>query len=487
MNLKSLLWAIVAMGFLSACAPDATEESAQLDSTPAIQVADIGINPPLENVQVPIQRFTVEASEGTELTLENGTSIRIPAGVLVDANNQPVQGKVDLSYREFHDAADILMSGIPMQYDSAGQTFVFQTAGMVEIRANQNGRPVFIAEGKAIDLDLNSYVPEHGYNLYQLDEETQNWSYLETSQAESVMDPSQGEEMDWASDPEIAAIMELAEEEIPAEPYEPKKLAEDATPFDFDADYSQFPALAPYKELVWQYAQIEEEGYVNPNTAEWIFGEVWANVSVQQHPKRNGIFYFTLRNKEKEAKMLVTPVVEEENYAQTQELFAELRRKQEQRRQEILAARERMRTQRQLAAKRQRIERAFQISSFGIYNCDRLWNRPQMVLAADFRFDEFEIPVDPSIIEQVYLVMPEDNAVIPYARGGSWNGWSQFKYAPNTKNMIFAFLPGNEVAVFSVEDFAEQKPSGDFVFQMKEAGTTITSPADLRALIVSAG
>jgi hypothetical protein len=412
MNLKQLTGALVAISLLSACAPDSSPESTQWDSSTAVPVANLGFTPPLENINVPQQSFAIEATEAHTLTLDNGTSIHVPAGILVDANNQPVEGKVDLSYREFHDAADILMSGIPMQYDSAGQSFVFQTAGMIEIRASQQGQPVFIAEGQAIDLKLNSYVPENGYNLYQLDETTNNWSYLETSRAESVMEPGQSEAIDWSADPEIAAIMELAEAEIPAAPFEPQKLAADATPFDFDVDYSQFPALADYQDLVWQYAQIEETGTVNPDQEEWIFGEVWSNASVQQHPKRDGIFYFTLRNQEKEAKMLVTPVVEEENYAQTMELFAELRRKQEERRQQILAARERLRQQRALAAKQQRIERAFQISSFGIYNCDRLWNRPQMVLAADFRFDEFEVPVDARIIEQVYLVMPEDNAVI---------------------------------------------------------------------------
>jgi hypothetical protein len=487
MKVLSFLLVALATMWLAACSPQNTSKEITRENPPASEASvRTATRPPLEGISVPNQTFTLEASEATELSLENGTTIHIPAGALVDADQQPISGKVDLNYREFHDATDVLLSGIPMRYDSAGQNFVFQTAGMIEIRASQKGEPVFLAEGKEIDLGMTSYVEEDGYNLYQLDESTNNWGYLKTSQAESVMDPGTPSAIDWSQDPEIAADLKLAEESVPAEPFEPKQLAEGATSFDFDVDYSQYPALTPYKGLVWQYAQMEEAGTLNPDQEEWVFGEIWANASVQEHPHMEGIFYFTLRNEKKEAKILVTPVVAEEDYATTQARFAEIRRRQEARSQEILAARERMKIRQQLAQKQARIQRAFSVSSFGIYNCDRLWSRPQEVLAADFRFDEFEIPLDAEILDQVYLVMPEDNAVIPYVRGNGWNSWENMAYAPDTKNVILAFLPGNEVAIFSAADFEKQKPSGKFVFQMKESQVVIESPKDLRNLINAA-
>lgn len=491
MNVKTILSTLAIVGMLAAtsCIPDPDQDSqtnqdqfsgtATLDAEPPQT-----ISPPLEKVQIAFEDFEVNASQANTLTLDNGTAITIPEGVLVDENQQAITGKVEISYREFHDAADVLLSGIPMGYDSAGESHVLQTAGMMEIRASQNGSPVFIAQGKEIEVDMTSLKEDAGYNLYQFDESQNNWSYMRTSQAEQV--PSSTEGFGPASDATLDAAMaedrRLAKQDIPAEPFEPKRLAPDAIPFDFDVDYSQFPALAPYQELTWQYANIEEKDCINPETSEWVFGEVWSSATVQEHPRKKGIFYFTLRNAEKEAKILVTPVVEEENYEATMAVFAEIKRQQEERRQRILDARKRVQKQMAAAKRQARISRAFNINSFGIFNIDRIWNQPQVMVQADFGFDQFSVDISSSDIEQVYLVMPNDNAVIPVPK----YKWKQFRYAPSTSNMILAFLPGNEVAVFNNDDFVAQQPKGKFVFQMRQTNQTIDSPSDLRNLLAGA-
>ncbi|MEM7373483.1 MAG: hypothetical protein AAF587_32955 [Bacteroidota bacterium] len=488
MNVKTILSTLAIVGLLAgtSCTPDPDQE-AQADQDQAMGVATTEaaqtqtISPPLEKVQLAFHDFEVNASEESTLTLENGTQITVPQGALVDANQQAVSGKVDIRYREFHDVVDVLLSGIPMGYDSAGESHILQTAGMMEIRASQNGSPVFIAEGKEIQVDMTSFKDDEGYNVYQFDEGENNWSFMRTSQAQQVPSSTEGfgPNADVALDKALEEDRKLAEQALPAEPFEPKRLAPDAIPFDFDVDYSRFPALAPYKELTWQYANMEEKDCINPETSEWVFGEVWSSATVQEHPRKKGIFYFTLRNTDKEAKILVTPVVEDENYEATMAVFEKIKQQQQARRQRILEARKRIQRQMAAAERHARISRAFFINSFGIYNIDRIWNQSQVMVKADFGFDQFSLPISSNDIEQVYLLMPEANSVIPISR----TKWKQFRYDPRTANMVLAFLPGNEVALFSNEDFIEQKPSGEFVFQMRETQQTIDSPADLRNLL----
>ena len=103
-------------------------------------------------VQVQKEQFRFDASEGTSYTYErSGTKINIPANALVYADGSPVEGEVEVNYREFRDAADFIATDISMMYDHQHQ---FESAGMFEMTANQGGRSVFVKEGEALDVEF---------------------------------------------------------------------------------------------------------------------------------------------------------------------------------------------------------------------------------------------------------------------------------------------------------------------------------------------
>ena len=121
--------------------------------------------------------FDFSAQEGGVYTHESGTQIDIPADIWQDAEGNPVTGNVKLKYREFHNAADIFLSGTTLNYDSAGVQEVFTTAGMFELRAYKDSSEIFIKEGKDLEVKMASYQDGSEYNFYSLDEEKQNWEY----------------------------------------------------------------------------------------------------------------------------------------------------------------------------------------------------------------------------------------------------------------------------------------------------------------------
>ena len=129
------------------------------------------VQPPIPSADIPYETFNVDAGEGGSFKAEKGTELMVPPGIFVDANGKPVSGEVTLKYREFHDAADIILSGIPMVYDNHGTPENFQTAGMMEIIGQQGESPVYVAPGKEISVQMASFTGDDDYGLYVLDPE----------------------------------------------------------------------------------------------------------------------------------------------------------------------------------------------------------------------------------------------------------------------------------------------------------------------------
>jgi hypothetical protein len=131
---------------------------------------------PLKNADVIPDVFTTSSLTGGIAEYGSGTKIIVPPAAFVDANGKTVTGNVELTYREFRDPADIIVSGIPMKYDSGGVVGDFKSAGMFEMYASQNNQEVFVAPGKNIELQfaVTDTAPE--YNFYRLDE-SKGWVY----------------------------------------------------------------------------------------------------------------------------------------------------------------------------------------------------------------------------------------------------------------------------------------------------------------------
>lgn len=134
------------------------------------------INKPIPQADVARNYYSIKAETGTQIAYPSGTNISIPKDAFVDATGTPVKGEITISYREFRDQADILLSGIPMTYDSGGSVGNFESAGMFELLASSEGQEVFLAPEKKIDMQFAVVDTSAGYNFYRLDEK-KGWQY----------------------------------------------------------------------------------------------------------------------------------------------------------------------------------------------------------------------------------------------------------------------------------------------------------------------
>lgn len=109
-----------------------------------------------------------------------GTTIRIPANSLVDAEGHPVRGPVELHLREYRSIPDFLASGIPMHFTDERGEFFFNSGGMFDLRVSQNGEPLYMAPGETYDLTFAATGALTNANMFYFDDHTGQWEYLPT-------------------------------------------------------------------------------------------------------------------------------------------------------------------------------------------------------------------------------------------------------------------------------------------------------------------
>ncbi len=137
------------------------------------------VNPPVPSLQAEQSAFNCNTFGDTTLVYPTGTIIHIPASAFVDNNGNEIKGEVQVKFREFHDQADILVSGIPMNYDSSGVRYQFESAGMFEVTAYQNNQPLTLKTGKEIAVNMISHTNiGDNYNIYYLDTAKKQWDYI---------------------------------------------------------------------------------------------------------------------------------------------------------------------------------------------------------------------------------------------------------------------------------------------------------------------
>ncbi|MGJ8661952.1 MAG: hypothetical protein ACSHXL_07935, partial [Bacteroidota bacterium] len=105
------------------------------------------IKAPISNHDIEFQMIEVYPENGIDTLLVSGTTINIPANSLKSEAGEPVQLKI----REFRDKSSAFLAGIPMDF---GNNSAFESAGMIEIRAEKNGKQVLLTENKPMEVNL---------------------------------------------------------------------------------------------------------------------------------------------------------------------------------------------------------------------------------------------------------------------------------------------------------------------------------------------
>lgn len=424
------------------------------------------VNPPLENIDVPYQSFAIPSASAQTLQLDNGTSIEIPASAFVDKQGQVVTESVEIRYREFHDAAEIIASGIPMSVEmDDGKVEWMQTAGMFELKGyTTNQEEVFIANDKAIMVNMASSV-DGNYDFWYFDPENGNWE----SQGNVGARPNP----QWATAEKEAKAMAKS---APRPPVKPIPFDHTKPSLNFELSYDDFPELKDKRGIVWQYAG--KDSKKDPANNAWVFEKQWEDIKLDGDGTDEK-YTLTLLADTTRYSIPVYPSQKDQDYAKAMTDY-------EKKMAAYQAVRETLKNRAAIAQQNREFIRSYQVQNFGIHNYDILYKMPnRMQLAVDFDFKGLDNQDLLKPMVTVYLITGDQRVIIPY----SSNSWARFSFDPGADNKLVALLPGNRMATFSKQDFDEQLPlirqsSGKYQFKMNLVDRPVESVKDMQEQIL---
>lgn len=414
------------------------------------------VKPPLKNVNVNFENYLVDAHQRTVLNYQTGSVIKLPSDAFVDKNGKPVFGKVIIKYREFHDPSDFFVSGIPMTYDSAGVQYHFESAGMLEILAFQNGKPVFVDPAKKIIIEMVSSQSDDKYNIYKYDSLTGNWNYLYKDRASSMIDKNK-KGLDKKQLP-IGKVLvpEKQSSQLEIIPLLPLKSNQNNFHFDIETDPLEFPEINSYKGVRFEVS-------VNEKDFDPVFVNILWNDIILEKGKRKGSYFMTLIKGPESHTFETVPVLDAKNYdvAISQYTKKYFQRKEKETKEQklrdsinMLLNRERVdqndfaKSNLQNASAsnetQNMVQRTFVISGFGIWNSDCPASLPKGEQFAATYTDTLGKKIT---FKTLYLVEKGRNAMFVMYN------YSTLNYDPGKKNILWAVTNDNKLAIFYEQDF----------------------------------
>ncbi len=487
------------------------------------------VNPPIPQAQKAFASYTVNANKGGVYEYGNGSKITIPERAFVYEDGSEVTGEVELKYREFHDFIDFFLSGIPMEYDSAGQEFQLESAGMMEIYAEQNGQPLRINSAKDIDVQLVSDIQvdgnESAYNLYKFENQppqnegkaiAANWNYEGKSRMDILPEEKEEnpaseelkkiEKLEKNIDREEKQLLKAVEEEIASvtpeipKPKAPQKPNPDGYIFNFEVNKKRFPELAAYENVLWQVIEGQpfNENYYNIN---------WEDVEIRKGSDE--VYSVTLVDRTQRVNLNVTPVLEGKDYRKAQAAFdqkmiaytqgynkrqaevaerrAAIERKMKAKRAELAAQRadaevriaELKRQGRRDEATNMMVTRKvmnnFEIRDFGIWNIDRPLPPYEQILVGNF-CDENEKTYKGN---PVFIVNKTNNTVGKFYAASR----NRIRINKNNENLMWLVTDDGKLAIFSPEQFNNLVPDKKHTFAMVTVPQTVDNEEDVRRIL----
>jgi hypothetical protein len=442
---------------------------------PLSLISPLSIDPPFTNMAIGCNADVIQNEKGGEILYESGSKIIVPPNAFVDKAGNPVKGDVKINYREFHSNAEIMTSGIPMNFKKDGKYENFQSAGMFELTVDHGGEAVQLASGKSITCETVTTELDEDYDFYYYDEELQEWEEIEGE------DPSVNKDEDEL--PSAVKQIELVESQLDiVKPEKPQKADMDLPVFEIGTPQSEkkvgekkVKAIGTVsKSVLWQFApgyDLEKEAMDKV-----LSGSNWSNYSLEQEAGKGQVYRLDLGT-DKTAPVYITPVLFGKDYRSAMVKYQK----------ELKAFNKQAKLvsdQNAFKEKTRDFWRTASVARLGVHNWDRLMKRKDAILLnASF---ELEGGADLPEKAQVFMLTGKKKEIITFYP----TMFANFAFDPKVENTLLAILPGEKIGVFTKEAFGKLnkgslRRSGQHKFTLKSVVANIAGVEDLQKFIDS--
>ncbi|MGN6647848.1 MAG: hypothetical protein ACTHJT_15100 [Cytophaga sp.] len=334
----------------------------------------------LNSIEGQTKTFTINPAKQQSLVSKKGIKLSIPANAFVTASGEKPTSNIKIKVSEYHTTADILISKIPMQYKTASGLVQMESAGMFNIEASAKGKPLQLAQGKEIGLQVPSKNKDTDFNLYYFDPVTNEWKQTmdklpvvseerteEENPAEKIstsgtaaLDKSQGMTIEWAATDAVKRMIDGKTVIL----VKPKCLYDDVF-FTFPIITNKYPELAFYKEAVWTGTSSADN-----NKLQAAFESdqlIYAEILERETPLNKYLMSFEFKHVKFRAYM---SIASKSDFCDiNDEIYLSLYEQRPANEVKIEKITRKIKKQR----KEDEIYRSFAINKLGIWNCDRLY------------------------------------------------------------------------------------------------------------------
>jgi flagellar biosynthesis GTPase FlhF len=299
-----LFFGLMGLGLIVACSEKATNSKVE-------NVVKAFVDPPIKELQTPFESYQVDAKLGDTLIYPSGTVIVFPQNAFTDSNGNVVEGPVEVKYREFKDAVDFYLSGIPMNYTPPGsdKEAIFESAGMCELVAYRRGEQLQVNPSAKPELMMSSTDDAPDYNVYYLDTISKKW--IEKGKDE-IIDLNEFEKEEEVLVSETVSYTSPPSEPLPL--LEPRRANPDMPKFEIEIDPSALPELRAYHGMFFELHESEKN--YNPNDA----NEDYEDLKIERG-KYAGTYEVTFSRIGKEVSYQTRPVLEGKDYDEALKVF----------------------------------------------------------------------------------------------------------------------------------------------------------------------
>lgn len=408
---------------------------------------------PFENIQIEKTKFIINTQKDTIIISKSGSELVIPKNAFVDKDGIIIKEKVELHYREFSNAMDVYIAGIPMNYDSAATEQVFETAGMLEINAFSGNNEVFPNPQNKMLVKMTSFDQNKEMNLYQLDTVTKKWTYI----GKDKIEVQKKEEM---------------LKNLPAVPQPPKKATQNS--FSVEDGTGDFPELKMYENVLFE--PVDNAGCGSYSSTEikvndlgnGIFEVIFITDAFGMHREQKCKCYLAFKAGADYDKAMQ---VYQNKYKNRIENREKQKKEIEQQWETYNAVKKQYedmgmldyfyKTQVTGMKGEEKITRTLEINKFGFINCDLPTVYPQGAeLIAQFTNEKGSN----ISIKNVVLIEKGRNALFRYK--------DKIKFNPQKENTLWGITDDGKLAYMKPEDFKNiAQTSGNYNFKMKVHNT----------------
>lgn len=410
------------------------------------------------------QTFKIAHNKRQTIKTEEGTRIHVPENAFVrKEDGTPVEGEVELEFTEYSNMGEIIASDIPMYHiKENGEKEIFESAGMFEISARQNGVELELAEGKEIKVELATDV-DGSFDFWQMNDDRSNWE-LKANDQRPIPNPYIEEQ-----EQEVEALEAL----IQPKPKKPVSYKKGDQLFDikltgFNEDY-----LRKMNGVMWKYSGVDPK--MNPASI-GAFNTKYKLVHLE--PTDADFLEYQLSfetNDNRELVIDAVPIYQGKLLDRKNKEMAKIIAETAEASRKVKEVSDQMKREKALL-------RVFNVEELDLYNYDVYYTDPNV---KHFKA-KFSLEDGGDISGMTFFLLPTDRRIVVKYYEGSFD---KFSINPDVKNRLIAIDSNNQVYYLSTRDLKKMK------LKNKEEGSTIEfelkkhikieDPTELEAFIQS--